>query len=353
MKNRLSIVAALWLGAVTWVFPQSAGSGAAIPGATARASAPSAHRDVVATYCTSCHNERLKTAGLALDRISIDDVAGSAEIWEKVVRKGARRPDAAGWRATARCAPETRSSSIETELDRAWAARPNPGRPLLRRLNRAEYGNAVRDLLAMDVDVAALLPPDDSAYGFDNIADALNVSPALQERYLAAAEKIGELAFGDAEMGMLSEMYHVRGDVSQNQHLDGMPLGTIGGTRINHFFPRDGEYVFQTRLFRTNFDNMRGIEYPHEFELTIDGARVHHAAIGGPADLAAAFERPKETADAIDERLGVRIRVSAGRTTSWPRSSAAPPRRTPRSSAHFSRARSTRSTGRAGLMSGC
>ena len=178
--------------------------------------------------------------------------------------------------------------------------------------DRAGYGNAVRDLLAMDVDVAALLPPDDSAYGFDNIADALNVSPALQERYLAAAEKIGELAFGDAEMGMLSETYHVRGDVSQNQHLDGMPLGTIGGTRINHFFPRDGEYVFQTRLFRTNFDNMRGIEYPHEFELTIDGARVHHAAIGGPADLAAAFERPKETADAIDERLGVRIRVSAG-----------------------------------------
>jgi len=217
---------------------------------------------------------------------------------------GARRPDA-----------RTRDAfvtSIETELDRAWAARPNPGRPLLRRLNRAEYGNAVRDLLAMDVDVAALLPPDDSAYGFDNIADALNVSPALQERYLAAAEKIGELAFGDAEMGMLSETYHVRGDVSQNQHLDGMPLGTIGGTRINHFFPRDGEYVFQTRLFRTNFDNMRGIEYPHEFELTIDGARVHHAAIGGPADLAAAFERPKETADAIDERLGVRIRVSAG-----------------------------------------
>jgi len=314
VKNRLFIIAALWLGAVTWVFPQSAGSGAAIPGATpARASAPSAHRDVVATYCTSCHNERLKTAGLALDRISIDDVAGSAEIWEKVVRKvrgglmppaGARRPDA-----------RTRDvfvTSIETELDRAWAARPNPGRPLLRRLNRAEYGNAVRDLLAMDVDVAALLPPDDSAYGFDNIADALNVSPALQERYLAAAEKIGELAFGDAEMGMLSETYHVRGDVSQNQHLDGMPLGTIGGTRINHFFPRDGEYVFQTRLFRTNFDNMRGIEYPHEFELTIDGARVHHAAIGGPADLAAAFERPKETADAIDERLGVRIRVSAG-----------------------------------------
>ena len=169
---------------------------------------------MVATYCTSCHNERLKTAGLALDRINTDDIAGSAEIWEKVVRKvrgglmppaGARRPDA-----------RTRDAfvtSIENDLDRAWAAHPNPGRPLLRRLNRAEYANAVRDLLAMDVDVAALLPPDDSAYGFDNISDALNVSPALQERYLAAAEKIGELAFGDPEMGMTSETYHVRGDV--------------------------------------------------------------------------------------------------------------------------------------------
>ncbi len=302
---------------MAWVFPQSAVPGVPGPAATPPR-APSVNADtgsraVVATYCTSCHNERLKTAGLALDRINVDDVAGSAEIWEKVVRKvrgglmppaGARRPDA-----------RTRDAfvtSIERDLDRAWAAHPNPGRPLLRRLNRAEYANAVRDLLAMDVDVAALLPPDDSAYGFDNISDALNVSPALQERYLAAAEKIGELAFGDPEMGMISETYHVRGDVSQNQHLDGMPLGTLGGTRINHFFPRDGEYVFQTRLFRTNFDNMRGIEYPYEFELTIDGARVHHASIGGPADLAAAFERPKETADAIDERLGVRLRISAG-----------------------------------------
>ena len=309
MKNRLLIVGALWLGAVTGVFPQSAGSGATNPAAPP----VSAPRDVIATYCTSCHNQRLKTAGLTLDSINVDDVAGSAEIWEKVVRKvrgglmppaGARQPDA-----------PTRDAfvtSIEAELDRAWAAHPNPGRPLLRRLNRAEFANAVRDLVALDVDVAALLPPDDSAYGFDNISDALNVSPSLQERYLAAAEKIGELAIGDPEAGTLSDTYHVRGDVSQNQHLDGMPLGTLGGTRVTHFFPRDGEYVIQTRLFRTNFDNPRGIEYPHEFELTLDGERVHHATIGGAADLSAAFALPKETADAIDERLAVRIRVRAG-----------------------------------------
>jgi mono/diheme cytochrome c family protein len=309
VKNRLLIAGALWLAAVAGVFPQTAGSGAS----NAAARPVSAHRDVITTYCTTCHNQRLKTAGLALDRLDLDDVAGSAETWEKVVRKvrgglmppaGARQPDARTRDAFA--------TSIETELDRAWAAHPNPGRPLLRRLNRAEYANAVRDLLALDVDVAALLPPDDSAYGFDNISDALNVSPSLQERYLAAAEKIGELAIGDPEAGTLSDTYHVRGDVSQNQHLDGMPLGTIGGTRITHFFPRDGEYVIQTRLFRTNFDNPRGIEYPSEFELTLDGERVHHATIGGAADLSAAFALPKETADAIDERLAVRIRVSAG-----------------------------------------
>jgi len=309
VKNRLLIAGALWLCAVAGVFPQTAGSGST----NTPAGLVSAHRDVITTYCASCHNQRLKTAGLALDRLDLDDIAGSAETWEKVVRKvrgglmppaGARQPDARTRDAFA--------TSIETELDRAWAAHPNPGRPLLRRLNRAEYANAVRDLLALDVDVAALLPPDDSAYGFDNISDALNISPVLQERYLAAAERIGELAIGDPEAGTLSETYHVRGDVSQNQHLDGMPLGTLGGTRITHFFPRDGEYVIRTALFRTNFDNPRGIEYPHEFELTVDGERVHHAAIGGAADLSAAFALPKETADAIDERLAVRIRVRAG-----------------------------------------
>jgi hypothetical protein len=305
----LLIAGALWLGAVVAVFPQAGGAGAA----TTAAPPVSSHRDVVATYCTSCHNQRLKTAGLALDRAELDDIAASAETWEKVLRKvrgglmppaGARQPDA-----------RTRDAfvtTLETELDRAWAAHPNPGRPLLRRLNRAEYANAVRDLLSLDVDVAALLPPDDSAYGFDNISDALNVSPALQERYLAAAEKIGELAIGDPEAGTLSDTYHVRGDVSQNQHLDGMPLGTLGGIRVTHFFPRDGEYLIRTALFRTNFDNMRGIEYPSEFELTVDGERVHHATIGGPQDLSAAFALPKETADAIDQRLAVRLRVRAG-----------------------------------------
>jgi hypothetical protein len=310
VKRRLFFAAVIWLGAQTWLAPQSAGPQTA---AGRTATPPPSHQTVITEYCVTCHNERLKTAGLALDRMNVDKVSEAPDVWEQVVRKlrgglmppaGARRPDA-----------PTRDALVmwlETQLDRGWATRPHPGRSPLRRLNRAEYANAVRDLLAMEVDVTALLPPDDSAYGFDNISDALNVSPSLQERYLAAAEKISELALGDPDSGAVSETYHVRGDLSQDQHIDGMPLGTVGGTRVNHFFPRDGEYVFQTRLFRTNFDNVRGIEHPQEFELAVDGERVHQATIGGPADLSAAFEAPKETADAIDERLGTRIRVTAG-----------------------------------------
>jgi hypothetical protein len=255
----------------------------------------------------------MQAGGLALNRFEVATPAADAEVWERVVRKlraglmppaDAPKPD--------RPTSEALAAWIETELDRAWTARPDPGRPVLRRLNRTEYANSIRDLLALDIDVTSLLPADDSAYGFDNIADALTLSPSLQERYVNAAERISELAIGDPEAGVISEAYHVRGDLSQNHHIDGMPLGTVGGLRITHFFPRDGEYTFRVNLFRTNFDNVRGIEHPHEFELSVDGERVHHATFGGPQDLAAAFEHPKPTADAIDERLSVRTRVTAG-----------------------------------------
>jgi hypothetical protein len=321
VKRKFLLAAGLWLGAATWVStqapaPRLTGAGAtpqAHAAAAQTSAAPSLATRTVSEYCLACHNARVRTAGLSLDGLRAEEAGRAPEVWEKVVRKlrgglmppaGARRPDARTRDAVV--------AALEADLDRAWQARPNPGRPLLRRLNRAEYANAIRDLLSLEVDVAALLPPDDSAYGFDNNADALNLSPALQERYLAAAEKISELAVGDPEAGTITETYHVRGDLSQNQHVDGMPLGTLGGTRATHFFPRDGEYVFETRLYRTNFDNMRGIEHPHEFELTVDGQRVHHAAFGGSDDLASAFERPADTADEIDRRLSARVRVAAG-----------------------------------------
>jgi hypothetical protein len=203
-------------------------------------------------------------------------------------------------------------SSLEDQLDRAAEAHPNPGRPVLHRLNRAEYANAIRDLLALDIDPASLLPPDDAAYGFDNISDALGLSPALQEHYLSAALKIGALAVGDPHVTPGSETYRVKQDLSQNQHIEGMPLGTIGGTRVHYNSPLDGEYIFQAKLFRTNLNIMRGLSTEHQVEFAVDGQRVRLATLGGAADLAALFDKPTDTGDAIDARLRVRIPVKAG-----------------------------------------
>jgi hypothetical protein len=242
------------------------------------------------------------------------DPGQAPEVWEKVVRRlqtrtmppqgAGRRPDDATYHAL--------TAELTAALDRAAAARPDPGRPLMRRLNRTEYANAVRDLLALDVDAATLLPPDDSAYGFDTIGDVLGVSPSLQERYLAAAAKISAWAVGDSSRGPVEETYRVRQDLSQNQHLEGLPLGTIGGLVVRHFFPLDGEYVVSVQLQHTNFGNLRGLDYPHQLETAIDGERVHVATIGGNADLASMFERPQEAGEAIHARLVARVQVKAG-----------------------------------------
>ena len=272
-----------------------------------------AYRATLDQYCVGCHNSRTKSGGVAFDAMDLANVPRDVAVWEKVVRKlntrtmppqGARRPDEASYHAFA--------AWLETSIDRAAAAAPNPGRPLLHRLNRAEYANAIRDLLDLDVDVAVLLPPDDSAYGFDNISDVLGVSPSLQERYLSAAEKISEAAVGDPSAGRVTETYRVRQDLSQDQHVEGLPLGTMGGTLVRHTFPMDGEYDLQVRFFRTNFGNLRGLEHPHAVEVTLDGARLRFATIGGDEDLRAAFDKPTDTADAVDARFAVRVPVKAG-----------------------------------------
>ena len=264
-------------------------------------------------YCVTCHSARLKSGGLVLENADLGNVGADDERWEKVVRKlragvmppqGARRPDAATMHALI--------SSLETSLDQAAEVRPNPGRPLIHRLNRAEYKNAIRDLLALDVDVATLLPPDDSAYGFDNIADVLGVSPSLQERYLTAAGRISRLAVGDPSMRPGSETYRIPQDLSQNQHIEGLPLGTVGGLQVGHVFPLDAEYEFRTQLYRTNLNIVRGLQYPSEFEISIDGRQVHHVTIGGNADLAAMFDKPTDTGDAVELRMRVRVPVTAG-----------------------------------------
>src|SRR5689334_8618406 len=191
----------------------------------ARADAPAppeSTRAFVADYCVTCHNDRLKTGGLSLDSLDPSHIAADAETWEKVVRKlrlrvmppqGSRRPDDPAY--------ETAIAAITAQLD---AAPPFPGRPVLHRLNRAEYANAIRDLLGVDVDVAALLPPDDAAFGFDNVADALGSSPALLEAYLAAARKISTVALGDPRLAAGAETHTARQDLSQDHHIEGLPL---------------------------------------------------------------------------------------------------------------------------------
>jgi hypothetical protein len=274
---------------------------------------PAPYKEVLSKYCVTCHNQRLKTGGLMLDTLDLSKIPAEAEEWEKVVRKlragampppGMARPDATTY--------QDLTAWLEGQLDAAAAAHPDPGRPVLHRLNRAEYGNAIRDLLGLEIDPAALLPPDDSAYGFDNISDALGLSPALQERYLAAAVSIGALAVGDRNVSPGSETYRVRQDLSQDQHVEGMPLGTIGGTVIHQNFPLDGEYVFQAKLYRTNLNIVRGLEFPHQVEFTVDGKRIHVTSIGGKDDLESLFEKPTDTGDSVDARMRVRVPVKAG-----------------------------------------
>jgi len=277
------------------------------------ARAASAPQEAITRYCVGCHNDRLKTSGLSLEKADAAQAAANPELWENVARKlqaramppkGARRPDEATYRAL--------ETAIEGTLDADAAAHPSPGSPILHRLNRSEYANAIRDLLALDVDVASLLPPDDAAYGFDNISDVLGVSPSLQERYLSAAAKIAAVAVGDPDIAAGSDTFRIRQDLSQDQHIEGLPLGTIGGTSVRYTFPLDGDYVFQVKLYRTNLNIMRGLEYPHEVEFAVDGRRVYVATIGGTEDLDALFDKPTDTSDAVDARLRVRVPVTAG-----------------------------------------
>src|SRR5580658_5239591 len=289
---------------------QSVALGLCLAAACAASTDPS-QREVLDKYCVTCHNQRLKTGGLTLDTMDLGKIPAQAEVWEKVIRKlrsgtmppaGIPRPDAATYGRVA--------GWIEAQIDQA--SEPYAGRPILHRLNRSEYANAVRDLLALDIDAAALLPPDDSAFGFDNISDALGVSPSLQEHYLDAALKIGALAVGDPKIAPGSETWRIRQDLSQDQHVNGLPLGTVGGTMVRYNFPLDGEYSFQANLYRTNLNIMRGLESPHQVEFSVDGRRIHLASLGGQEDLASLFQKPTDTGDAVDARLRVRVPVKAG-----------------------------------------
>jgi hypothetical protein len=236
----------------------------------------SSQQELVNKYCVTCHNERAKTGGIVLEKIDVDHPAASAELWEKVIRKlraglmppsGAPRPD--------RAVLDKFRASLETAIDQAAASKPTPGATALHRLNRTEYANAVRDLIAVDVDMATVLPADDSSEGLDNIADVLGTSPALIERYVGAAAKISRLAIGDTDISPLSTTYKVRGDLSQDKHIPGLPAGTRGGVVIRHNFPVDGEYLFRFSLLKVNFGpQYGGAAKGEQLEMSVNGERV-------------------------------------------------------------------------------
>ena len=277
---------------------------------------PDEARGTLQKYCVTCHNDRARAGGLSLAAVNPARVAPDTELWEKVVRKlktGAMPP--AGMPRPAAGAADSLTAWLENELDRASAV--YPGRPVLRRLNRAEYTNAIRDLLDLRVDVKALLPPDDSAFGFDNVGNLLVVSPSLLERYLDAADRVSALAVGDPDIALAAETYTVRGDQSQDHHIEGLPLGTVGGVAVPYNAPLDGEYEFSVTLFRTNTEGMRGLEHPHQLEFSVDGERVFLGTVGGDEDSGLQSRGRSEQSitdksDAIDARLKVRVPLKAG-----------------------------------------
>ncbi len=275
-----------------------------------------AAKDVIDEYCTACPNDAERTAELSLEGSALADIGAHADIWEAVVRKlDGRMMPPAGEPLPDAEATEALVAFLELQLDAAAAKTPNPGAKSLHRLNRSEYGNAIRDLLALDIDATAYLPNDSEAYGFDNIADVLGTDPSLMDRYLSAAWKVTSAAIGDTDIAPAVATYRVPPDRSQTDYVAGLPLGTRGGMLVSHHFPVDGEYVIKPRLWRNTVDVVRGTETPHDLEVSLDGERLSLTRFGGPDDEVPAQMFPGKTADEIDARFETRVVVTAGEHT--------------------------------------
>lgn len=274
-------------------------------------------------YCITCHNEQLKTAGFVLNRSLIEnaqsgDVASAAPVWEKVALRlhagtmpppGALRPEPAAALAVAR--------SLESSLDRVWKTKPDPGRKeALHRLNRSEYRNVIRDLLDLEIDPSTLLPADDSSYGFDNVAGVLRLSPVLMERYTGAAQKISRVALGSRSTPATEDTFRVPSDLSQEDHLEGLPLGTRGGIRVRYTFALDAEYSFRVRLARDYVDSLSTFIESHQIEVSVDGERIRLFTIGEkPAPGATPAQIRQMNRQDADAGFVVRVPVKAGPRT--------------------------------------
>jgi Protein of unknown function (DUF1587)/Protein of unknown function (DUF1595)/Protein of unknown function (DUF1592) len=328
VKHLLPAACIVWIAAMASVLPAQTAQDPTISDRQSTTdvgrSTMTPARELVTRYCVTCHNEKLKTANLLLDKVDADNVFNSADTWEKVIVQlrgrsmpppSSRRPDNATYEAAA--------SWLEAELDRAALTHPNPGRPAdLHRLNRTEYANAVRDLLGVEVDGTLILPPDEQAHGFDTNADALSVMPALLDRYLTAAAKIARLAIGDSSLRPAFERYTaVRNNSNERTWLwqterlgEEFPLGSRGGVAASHYFPVDGEYVLKARLDKTYTGMVRGLNVPNEIEFRVDGKPVGSFTLGGTPELRASTTgydgaNPLFTAD---DGLEVRVPIKAG-----------------------------------------
>jgi mono/diheme cytochrome c family protein len=290
-----------------------------------------APRAVFDKYCVTCHNQKLRTAGLALDTLDAANPSANAEVWERVIGKlragsmppqGNPRPDLETYRAVA--------SWLENEIDRAWAAKPYPGRiGAVHRLNRTEYNNAIRDLFAIDLDVRSLLPGDETADGsFDNFADSLSISTAHLERYLSVARQVTRLATGlppgNPKVDRFEIPLHV---LQEDRQSEDLPLGSRGGIAVNYNFPVNGEYLVKIRLQRQYQDYIKGMGWPQQLDVRLDGKLLKRFTVGGTATgrpAAASYAGDGEPGFAGDDSwekymqiggdagLDVRVPVQAG-----------------------------------------
>ncbi len=334
MKHVLVSAALVWAGAAALV----AQSGSAPPAAPAPSRArparvargvgqsPAAapgdaakYRAWVNQYCVGCHNSRTKSPTenpVNLETASLEDLLPHAATWERVLRKlSVRAMPPQGMPHPKEPEYAAFTTWLAASLDRAWEGRSSPGRYVVHRLNRTEYGNAIRDLLALDVNVADLLPSDGANFGFDNIAASLKTSPLLLERYVSAAQRISAMAVGEPDVRPGTTEYSISREFTQSGHVDGLPIGTRGGTLVRHVFPADGEYRLSGRLVRGVEEGYAGVEgndTPHTFVITVDGAEVYSAPVGGPKDHEVQAKDMNEAKAIIDARMTGRVKVTAG-----------------------------------------
>lgn len=324
-REVLALLLALLTVSVAAILQASGGQAASAGSAASARSNSSEISQLVNTYCVTCHNGRLKTAGLQLDALDVTRVADHAQQWEKVVTKlrtgempppGRPRPHTTLAHAIA--------EALERELDAAAEANPHPGRVPVHRLNRSEYANAIRDLLGLEIDGRALLPSDDADQeGFDNVASVLSISPALLEDYLSAARTISRMAIGDLTMRPRIESVKISKALVQDDRLgDELPFGSRGGALVRHYFPLDAEYTVKVLLRRQEYDYIIGMGERHQLDFRLDGKLLQRFSVGGeakgmttPENFAGntqgdpEFEEYMHTADA---HLELRVPVKAG-----------------------------------------